>query len=70
MVDYRETFRDKNGVIWAITDYGLQRLNPRQRQRHRAAQRRRWLLIGAGLIVLNLVLICLIGYTMLEVHHG
>lgn len=48
-MDYRQTYRDKNGVIWAVTDYGLHRLNPRQRRR--AAQRRGTLmLIGvAGL---------------------
>ena len=45
IVDYRETFKDKNGVIWAITDYGLLRLNPRQRQRRRAAQRRGTLML-------------------------
>lgn len=46
-MDYRQTYRDKNGIIWAVTDYGLHRLNPRQRQRRRAAQRRGTLMLIA-----------------------
>lgn len=68
-MDYRQTFRDKNGIIWAVTDYGLLRLNPRQRQRRRAAQRRLFV-IGFGLIALNVALICLIGYAMWGIRHG
>lgn len=65
-MDYRQIYRDKNGVIWAVTDYGLHRLSHRQR----TTRRRQWLMIGIGLVALNVALICIVGYTMWGLRHG
>lgn len=67
-MDYRFTYRDKDGLIWAITDYGPHQLGNRQRQAQR--RRRRFIAAGIGLIALNLALICLIGYTIWGMRHG
>lgn len=66
-MEYRYIYIDQNGVQWAVTDYGNVRMDLQSR---RQAERRRLLAIGVGLIVLDLALICLIGYTMWGFRHG
>lgn len=66
-MEYRYIYTDQTGVQWYVTDYGNVRMDLHHR---RQAERRRLLAVGVGLIMLDLALICLIGYTLWGVGRG